>query len=74
MHEFHEETVNTSNIYESQQETDYHFWTLEHNVHTSISINNSLHDKYMNLLFLPENYHNSIVDGYPNTCVLGTRA
>ena len=69
--EFLEEAINTSNIYESQQETDYDFWTSEHNVHASISINNTLYNKCMNLLFLPENYHISILDGGADTCVLG---
>ena len=61
--EFLEEAVNTSKIYESQQETDYDYWTSEHNIHTSISINITLYNKYMNLLFLPEKYHISILDG-----------
>jgi hypothetical protein len=52
--EFLEEAVNTSNIYESQQETDYDYWTSEHNIHTSISINNTRYNKCINLLFLPE--------------------
>jgi hypothetical protein len=68
--EFLEEAVNTSNIYESQQD-DYAYWTSEHNIHTSISINNTLYNKCMNLLFLPEKYHISILDGGADTCVLG---
>jgi hypothetical protein len=48
--EFHEEAVNAFNLYESQQDTDYDFWTSEDNVHTSISINNTLKNKCMNLL------------------------
>jgi hypothetical protein len=58
--EFLEKALNTSNIYEAQQDTAYDFWISDHNVHTSISINNTL---YMNLLFLPENHHISILDG-----------
>jgi hypothetical protein len=69
--EFLEEAVNTSNIYESHQETDYDYWTSEHSIHTSISINNTLYNKCMNLLFLPEKYHISILDGGADTCVLG---
>jgi hypothetical protein len=68
--EFLEKVVNTSNIYESQQETDYDYWTSEHNIHTSISINNTLYNKCMNVLFLPEKYHISILDGGADTCVL----
>jgi hypothetical protein len=63
--------LNASNIYEAEQETDYDYWNSEHNVHTSISINNTLYNKCMNLLFLPERYHVSILDGGADTCVLG---
>jgi hypothetical protein len=69
--EFLDEAVNNSNIYESQQEKDYDYWTSEHNIYTSISINNTLYNKCMNLLFLPEKYHVSILDGGADTCVLG---
>jgi hypothetical protein len=69
--EFLEEAFNTSNIYEAQQDTGYDFWSSGHNVHTSICINNTLYKKYMNLLFLPENHHISILDGGADTCVLG---
>jgi hypothetical protein len=48
--EFLEEAVNASNIYESRQDTEYDFWTLEHNVHTSISMNNTSYNKCMKLL------------------------
>jgi hypothetical protein len=34
-------------------------------------ISNSLHNKYMNLLHLPEKYHMSILDGCADTCLLG---
>ena len=50
--EYLEEAVNTSNIYESRQEIDCDYWISEHNAHASISINNTLHNKCMNLLFL----------------------
>jgi hypothetical protein len=63
--------LNTSNIVEAQQDTDYDFWTSDHNVHTSISINNTLYKKCMNLLFLPENHHISILNGGADTCVIG---
>jgi phosphoserine aminotransferase len=39
--------------------------------HLTLSISNSLHDKCMNLLHLPEEYHISILDGGADTCVLG---
>jgi hypothetical protein len=49
--EFLKEVVENSNLYESNQETGYDFWTSEHNIHASISINNTLHYKCMSLLF-----------------------
>ena len=68
---FLEEAVKISSIYESGQEVEDDFWTAEHNIHASISVNNTLHNKCMNLLFLPEKYHISILDGGVDTCVLG---
>jgi hypothetical protein len=68
--EFLEEALNTSNVYEAQQDTDYDVWISDHNVHTSISKNNTLYNKCMHLLFLPENHHISILDGGADTCVL----
>jgi hypothetical protein len=50
---------------------DYDYWISEHNAHASFSINHTLHDKCMNLLFLPESYHISILVGVADTCVLG---
>jgi hypothetical protein len=54
----------------NRQETDYDYWTSENNIHTSISINNTLYHKCMNLLFFPEMYHSSILNGGADTCVL----
>ena len=68
--EFLEEAVRSSSIYESGQEVDDDLWTTEHNIHASISVNNTLHNKCMNLLFLPEKYHISILDGGADICVL----
>ena len=42
--EYLEEAINTSNIYESRQETDHDYWILEHNSCISISINNTFHN------------------------------
>jgi hypothetical protein len=69
--EFLEEALNTSNIYEAQQDTDCDLWISDHNVYTSISVNNTLYNRCMNLLFLQENHHISILDGGADTCVLG---
>ena len=69
--EFLEEAVKTSSLYESDQGVGYDEWSTEHNIHASISVNNTLLHKCMNLLFLPERYHISILDGGADTCVLG---
>jgi hypothetical protein len=57
-------------IYESDQETGYNMWSSEHNMNASISISNTLHNKCMSLLFLPERHHISILDGVVDICVL----
>ena len=71
--EYLEEAINTSNIYESRHGTDYDYCISEHNAHASISMNNFLQNKCMNLLFLPERYNVSILDGGADTCVEGLR-
>ena len=58
-------------LYESDQEAGYDGWSTEHNKHAITSIKNNLLYKFMNLLFLPERYHISILDGGADTCVLG---
>jgi hypothetical protein len=55
-------------MYESTQETDYGYWISEHNAHASIIINYTMHNKCMHLVFLPEIYHISILDGGVDTC------
>jgi hypothetical protein len=69
--EFLEEALNTSNIYEAQQGTNYDLWISDRNLHTSISINNTLCNRCMTLLFLPDSHHISILDGGAETRVLG---
>ena len=69
--EFLEETVKNSSLYESDQDAGYDVWSTEHNIHASIRMNNTLLHKCMNLLFLQERYHISILDGGADTCVLG---
>jgi hypothetical protein len=68
--EFLEDAIKSSNLYE-EQDTDYDPWNSEHNINTSLSINNTLHNKCMSLLFLPKKHHISILDGGADTCVLG---
>jgi hypothetical protein len=55
--EFLEEAMKSSNIYEADEYVDYEYWSSNHNAHATHSISNSLHDRCMNLLHLPEKYH-----------------
>jgi hypothetical protein len=68
--EFLEEAVKNYNLYEPEQETEYGFWTSEQSIQASISIESTLHNKFMNLLLLSEKHHISILDGGVDTCVL----
>jgi hypothetical protein len=47
------------------------YWSSDHHAHATLSISNSLHHKFMNLLHLPDKYHISILDDGADTCVLG---
>jgi phosphoserine aminotransferase len=58
-------------MYETDEDVDYEYWSSNHNAHATLNISNSLHNKCMNLLHLPEKYHINILDGSANTCVLG---
>jgi hypothetical protein len=69
--DFLEEVMKSSSIYETDEDVDYEYWSSKHNAHVTLSISNSLHNKCMNLLHLPEKYHISILDGDADTCVLG---
>jgi hypothetical protein len=69
--EFLEESMELSIKYETDKDVDYEYWSSNHNAHATLSISNSLHNKYKNLLHLPEKYHISILDGDADTCVLG---
>jgi hypothetical protein len=60
-----------SSLYEADEDVDYEYWPSNHNDHATLSISNSLHNKFINLLHLPEKYHISILDGGADTCVLG---
>jgi hypothetical protein len=68
--EFLEEAMKSSSLYEVDEVVDYEYWSSNHNAHVTLSISNSLHNKCMNLLHLPEKYHISILDGGADTCVL----
>jgi hypothetical protein len=58
--EFLEEAMKSSNLYEADQDVDYEYWSSNHHAHATLSMSNSLHNKCMNLLHLPEKYHISI--------------
>jgi hypothetical protein len=42
MNEYLKESINTFDIYESTQETDYDYWISEDNVNSCSSLNNNL--------------------------------
>jgi hypothetical protein len=69
--EFLEEAMKSSSICDADEDVDYEYWSSNHNAHVTLSISNSLHNKSMNLLNVPEKYHISILDGGADTCVLG---
>jgi hypothetical protein len=66
-----EKAMKSSSLYKADEDVDYEYWSSNHNAHATISISNSLHNKCMNLLHLPEKYHINILDGGADTCVLG---
>jgi phosphoserine aminotransferase len=57
------EPMKSSIIHEADDDVDYECWSSNHNAHATLSISNSLHNKCMNLLHLPDKYHISILDG-----------
>jgi hypothetical protein len=63
--------MKSSSLYEADIDVDYEYWSSNHNSHATLSISNSLHNKCMNLLHLPETYHISNLDGGVDNCVLG---
>jgi hypothetical protein len=71
--EFLEESMKSSSLYEADEDVDNAYWSSNHNAHATLSKSNSLHNKYMNLLHLPQKYHISILDGGvdADTSVLG---
>jgi hypothetical protein len=71
--EFLEESIKSSSLYDADEDVDYEYWSSNNNAHATLSISNSLHNKCMNLLllYIPEKYQISILDGGADTCVLG---
>jgi hypothetical protein len=63
--------MRNSTLYEHGHNEDYDHRTTYHNAHTSISMSNTLHITHMQLLFLLEKYHISILDGQADTFILG---
>jgi hypothetical protein len=68
--EFLEEATKSSSLYEADEDVDYEHLSSDHNAHATLSISDSLHNKCMNLLHLPEKYHIRILDGDADTGVL----
>jgi hypothetical protein len=44
-------------IYETKDDVDFGKRTPKHSDHAKLIISSSLHNEYMNLLYLPEKYH-----------------
>jgi hypothetical protein len=59
--EFLEEAIKSSILYEADQDVDYEYWSSNHNAHSTLSISNSLHNKCMNLIHLPERNMKSVL-------------
>jgi hypothetical protein len=55
--EFLEKGIKKSSIHETDNYVDYGFGASNHGNHATLSISNSLHKKYMNVLHLPEISH-----------------
>jgi hypothetical protein len=68
---FLEEAMKSSSTYETDEDVDCEYWSSNGTAHAKISISNSLHDKCMNLLHLPEIYHISTLGDHADTFVLG---
>jgi hypothetical protein len=58
--EFLKEGIKSSCIYETDEDEDEdednEYWSSKHNSHKTLTISNSLHNKCMSLLYLPEKY------------------
>jgi hypothetical protein len=66
--EFLEEAMKSSTLYEADEDIDYEYWSWNHNAHVTLSVSNSLHNRCMNLLHLPDKYHINIFIGWSDTC------
>jgi hypothetical protein len=51
--------MKSSSIYETDEDVDYEYWSSNHNAYATLRISNSLHNKCMNLLHLPEKCHSN---------------
>jgi hypothetical protein len=58
-------------MYETDEDVDYEYWSSNYNAHATHSISNSIYNNCMNLLYLDEKYHISILVDGADTCVLG---
>jgi hypothetical protein len=67
--EFLEDTVNSENMYVSQDDTGCDYWSSECACKYQYRYHSA--QKLMSLLFLPDSHHLSILDCGADTCVLG---
>jgi hypothetical protein len=63
--------MKSSRIYETDEDLYYEYWSSLHISYATLFIINSLHNKFMNLLHLPEKYHILLLESGVGTCVIG---
>jgi hypothetical protein len=66
-----EESIRGSSMHKTNEDLDYEYWSSDHNAHATLSKSNSIHDKCINQLYLPEKYHITILDSGADNFVLG---
>jgi hypothetical protein len=69
--EFLEEAIKSSSLYESDQDSEYEYWTTDCYSHATFSIRNTSHNTCMKLPILQDRYHIRILDGEADACVSG---
>jgi hypothetical protein len=47
--------MKSSSIHETHEDKDYKYWKSSQNTHEILRISNSIHNEYINLLYLLEN-------------------
>jgi hypothetical protein len=51
-----------SSIYQTYEDVDHKYYSSNHNAHATLSMSNSIYNKCMNLVYLREKYHISILE------------